>query len=412
MNLQLPCRHGSDERVAGKLRFHQVVLEAAPAYLERFGATMPGRQRQVLQRILRCRTPALGGHLFGCRGCGTRHFRYHSCNDRFCPQCGQTDADDWLARQRQRLLLPVPYFLVTFTVPEALREWLRSHQELGYDLLFAASSQAQQDLGANPKRLGAQMAMLGMLHTWSRTLNYHPHIHYLVAAGGLSLDQRQWIHPRQPGYLLNEFALGDRCRNLFREKLQQQAHEQLQAIPANVWKQRWVVDCKAVGSGEGALIYLSRYVFKTATANRWVQRLADGRVRWPYRDSQTGQWSSLDLAPEELLRRYLQHVLPKGFTRVRLFGWFHPAARKRLNIVRALLGQAPALTAQERQVWLEQPKDDLLPAGDPTDPDATCLAAGAVPLCPRCRKPMERLGHWSGALRRLILLSADPRAPP
>src|SRR6266567_616940 len=88
---------------------------------------------------------------------------------------------------------------------------LRSHQELGYDLLFAASSQAQQDLGANPKRLGAQMAMLGMLHTWSRTLNYHPHIHYLVAAGGLSLDQRQWIHPRQPGYLLNEFALGDRC---------------------------------------------------------------------------------------------------------------------------------------------------------------------------------------------------------
>ncbi len=405
MTLKLPCGRGSDESVADRQRFHQLLLETAPAYLERFGASMPVRQRQVLERILRCRTPALGGQLFRCQDCGTHHFRYHSCNHRFCPQCGQSEADDWLARQGPRLLLPVPYFLLTFTVPEKLRAWMRSHQELSYDLLFAASSQGLQELGRNPKRLGAQMAMLGVLHTWSRTLVYHPHIHYLVPAGGLSLDERQWVRPRKPTYLLNEYALGDRCRNLFREKLQQDHPEQLKTIPAKVWKQRWVVDCKAVGSGEGALLYLSRYVFKTATANRLVQRLANGPVRWPYRDSQTGAWTHLDLEPQELLRRYLQHVLPKGFTRVRLFGWFHPAARKKLNKVRALLDQGPVLTAQERQVWLEQTQIEQAAEAATDDPSPT-----PQPLCPRCQKPMQLVGQWRAGAQPPGI--GHPRAPP
>jgi hypothetical protein len=163
------------------------------------------------------------------------------------------------------LLLPVHYFLVTFTVPDGLRRWIRSHPALGYDLLLAASSQALQDLAQNPKRLGATLGLLGVLHTWTRTLEYHPHVHYLVPGGGLSLNQRQWISSR-PKFLLPVKALSDRCRTLFREALQKRMPGALADLPAKVWTQRWVVHSAAVGSGQKALGYLSRYVFKTATA--------------------------------------------------------------------------------------------------------------------------------------------------
>jgi len=170
-----------------RLTVHELLTQFGPLYLEQFGSAMPARQREVLQRILRCRTPALGGELFGCPECpGQFHYRYHSCNDRHCPLCGATDADHWLEQQRQRLLLPVPYFLVTFTLPDPLRSWIRSHPKVGYEILFDASAQALQDLAGNPKRLGAQLGMLGILHTWSRTLIFHPHVHYLVPGGGLS----------------------------------------------------------------------------------------------------------------------------------------------------------------------------------------------------------------------------------
>lgn len=171
---------------ASTIGFHELLVRHGPAYLQRFGPSMPGRQREVLERLLRCRTSALGGQLLACPDCGARHYRYHSCNDRHCPLCGQTDADQWLARQELRLLLPTPYFLVTFTLPEPLRAWMRSHPKIGYDFLFETSAQALQDLAANPKHLGASLGLLGILHTWSRTLIYHPHIHYLAPGGGLS----------------------------------------------------------------------------------------------------------------------------------------------------------------------------------------------------------------------------------
>jgi len=212
---------------------------------------MPPRQREVLERILRCRTAALGGELFGCPDCRQFHYRYHSCNDRHCPLCGATDADDWLEQQRPRLLLPVPYFLVTFTVPDPLRSWIRSHPQIGYEILFDASAQALQELAANPKRLGAQLGMLGILHTWSRTLIFHPHVHYLVPGGGLSLDQRQWIASR-PKFLFPEKPLGLHFRTLFHQHLQQRAPEALHQLPAKIWKQNWGVDCAAAGSGENA----------------------------------------------------------------------------------------------------------------------------------------------------------------
>jgi hypothetical protein len=374
-----------------RLSFHELLTQFGPGYLDQFGSAMPGRQREVLERILRCRTPAMGGELFGCPDCHRFHYRYHSCNDRHCPLCGATDADQWLEQQRQRVLLPVPYFLVTFTVPDPLRSWIRSHPQIGYEILFDASAQALQDLAANPQRLGAQLGMLGILHTWSRTLIFHPHVHYLVPGGGLSLDHRQWIASK-PKFLFAEKPLGLHFRTLFRQRLQQRAPEALDQLPGKIWKQNWGVDCAAAGSGENALAYLARYVFKTATGNRPLPLLPSGQVLWPYRDSNTGQHQSIALQPTELIRRFLQHVLPKSFCRVRLFGWLHPAAKIRGNRVRALLQQAPVLTLEERQVWqaLEESPGDFEP-GSVSEPEATL---GSAPRCPCCGRSMILMGSW------------------
>lgn len=382
------------------LTVHQLICELAPDYCKRFGSSMPHRHRQVLKKILGCRTPALGGELFKCPQCRGFHYRYHSCNDRHCPQCGQTDADEWLQRGQARLLLPTLYFLVTFTVPEALRRWIRSHPQIALDLLFASSARALQELARNPDRLGADLGFLGVLHTWSRTLIFHPHVHYLIPGGGLSPDGRQWIAAR-PKFLLPVKPLGAHFRTLFKTLLQKKHPELFAQVPAKVWKGHWIVDSRPVGSGEHALRYLSRYVFKTATSNRAVQLAPNGKVRWTYRNSQTGQPASIHLESMDFMARVLQHILPAHFARVRTFGWLHPAAKIRANRVRALLGQKPLLTPAETQTWMPPTEPDLEPQ------DSLPVVLATVPVCPRCDLPMQRVATWRAG--SVVLY---PKRPP
>jgi len=382
------------------LTVHELIGRLAPGYCERFGSSMPPRHRQVLKKILACRTPALGGELFQCPQCRGFHYRYHSCNDRHCPQCGQTDADEWLQRQQARLLLPTPYFLVTFTVPEALRRLIRSHPQIALDLLFASSARALQQLARNPDRLGADLGFLGVLHTWSRTLIFHPHVHYLVPGGGLSPDGRQWIAAR-PKFLLPVKPLGAHFRTLFKTQLQKKHPDLFARIPAQVWKHHWIVDSRPVGSGEHALRYLSRYVFKTATSNRAVQLLPEGKVRWTYRHSQTGQPASIQLEAMDFMARFLQHILPPHFARVRTFGWLHPAAKVRANRVRALLGQKPLLTALEQQTWMPSTEPDWEP------PESPPVILTSQPVCPSCHLPMQRIASWGAG--GVVLY---PKRPP
>ena len=382
------------------LSVHQLLRNLAPDYQKRFGPSLPQRHRQVLKKILLCRTSALGGQLFACPDCPGFLYRYHSCNDRHCPQCGQTDADDWLLGQRGRLLLPTPYFLVTFTVPEALRRFIRSHQQIALDLLFACSARALQELARNPRRLGADLGMLGVLHTWSRTLIFHPHVHYLIPGGGLSPDGREWIAAR-PKFLLPVKALGAHLRTLFKTRLQKEHPELFAQVPAKVWKRHWNVDSRPAGSGQNALRYLSRYVFKTATGNRKVQLLAEGKVQWSFRQSKSGRPTSIQLDPLEFMGRFLQHILPRSFARVRTFGWLHPAAKVRANRVRALLGQRPWLTAAEERAWNPPPDPDSeLPAGPR-------IVVCSAPLCPRCQQVMRLVWSWLGAQPMLY-----PKRPP
>lgn len=278
--------------------------------------------------------------------------------------------------------------------------FIRSHPQIALDLLFAASAKALQDLAANPRRLGAQLGMLGVLHTWSRTLIFHPHVHYLIPGGGLSPDGRRWVPARK--FLLHHQALGDHGRTLFQARLQKEHPELFRQVPAKVWKRHWNVGCQAAGSGENALRYLARYVFKTATSNRTVPLLPAGQLRWDYRDSKTRKPAAIQLEALDFMSRFLQHVLPRGFARVRTFGWLHPAAKIRANRVRALLGQPPVLPTAEQEAW--QPPVDP-EAATPEDPPLQ--TPGGAPLCPLCQRALVRVGSWHAGQPPL-----RPKRPP
>jgi hypothetical protein len=341
-----------------------------PDYQQRFGAQLLPSHRRAVAALLSCRTPPLGGQVYRCE-CGATHYAYHSCHHRACPKCGHAQASHWLARQRCRLL-PVPYFLVTFTVPQELRALWRSHQRLCYDLHLRESAATLQNVAARPKPLGAELGMLGVLHTWSRQLIYHPHVHFIVPGGGLTPDGREWKRTRNE-FLLPERVLAARWRTRCKEALQRQAPALWAQVPAAAWRKGWVVDVLAVGSGEGALKYLSAYVYRTALGAGRIVADDERGVSFRYRDSDTGCGRTATVAAEEFIRRFLQHVLPKGFQRVRAYGWLGAAAKAKRARIAALLGwRAPSPPAR-------QP----LPA----------------PLCPCCRRPM-------------LCVAEIPRAPP
>ena len=305
-----------------------------PAYERQFGAQLLPSHRGAVQAILACRTPALGGELYLCPDCRAHHFVYHSCNHRACPQCGHGDATDWIARQKLKLL-PVPYYLITFTVPEGLRAWLRSHQKLGYAGLLQESAATLQDVARRKKYLGAQLGCLSVLHTWGRQLQFHPHVHCVVPAGGLRPDALRWCRPKSADFFLPQSVLAARFRTRLQAALQ--ALPEAADIPAAVWRQKWVVDVQPVGSGQAALTYLSAYVYHTALGSQCLLKDADGQITFKYKGSDDGQWHALSVSAPEFIRRFLQHVLPRGFQRVRYYGWLSAAATARWQRILSLL---------------------------------------------------------------------------
>jgi hypothetical protein len=318
--------------------------------------------RRAVAAILSCRTPALGGQLFACE-CGEQHFAYHSCNHRACPRCGQADATHWLEGQRRKLL-PVPYYLVTFTVPKELRPIIRSQQKIFYARLLRESAAALLDVGREHKDLGAQLGILAVLQTWTRDLRFHPHVHCLVPAGGLSEDGLRWIRPKRADYFLPQQVLARRFRTRLKEALRQNHRPLFGQIPAKVWSLDWVADVQFVGSGEPALKYLAAYVYRTAFSAERILRDDSQGITFSYRQDRITR--TMRLSPEAFLHRFLQHVLPKGFQRVRHFGWLSPAAKARFERIAALLD------------W----RAPLLAPPTPVPP----------PLFPSCKKPMRLIG--------------------
>jgi len=287
---------------------------------------LPGHRR-AMRDIERCRTAALGGHVYTCPDCDESEYLYHSCRNRHCPKCQQDKAQRWLEAQ-QDLLLGVVYFLLTFTLPEKLRSAARSQQRLVYDLLFRVSAKAVQQLGQDERWVGGQMGMLGILHTWGRNLAYHPHVHDLVPGGGIGADG-VW-RPSRANFLLPVKALSRLVRGKFRAALRRADAVVYATIPAAVWQQEWVVHCQPVGNGLTAVKYLAPYIFRVAISNRRIAKMAEGKVTFRYRATESGTLKSCTLAAEAFIHRFLQHVLPKGFVKVRYYGFLAVGQRKRL----------------------------------------------------------------------------------
>jgi hypothetical protein len=344
----------------------EIFRQHGPAYREKFKGRIPASHLKAMAAIEQCRTEALGGRVYTCDPCDESLYSYHSCKNRHCPKCQNEAGQQWLERQ-QALLLPVPYFMVTFTLPEGLRSLARSNQRLMYNLLFQTSAAALQELAHDPRFVGGQIGFVGVLQTWSRDLTYHPHVHYLVPGGGLSADGQSWLHARN-AFFVHVKPLSRLFRAKFRAALQQAGLAQ--QVPPQVWRQEWVVHCQPVGTGETALKYLAPYIFRVALSNRRILKLQEGQVTFRYRDN-SRHWQTRTLPVEEFIRRFLQHVLPKGFQKVRYYGFFAPGQRHRLGQVRTLFKlAAPPLASASRT-------------------QANPSAHPPRILCPTCGQPMR-----------------------
>jgi hypothetical protein len=354
-------------------------------YLERFGSAMLPSHRRALRDLCNCRTAALGGQLYVCDHCGREHYVYHSCRNRACPKCHGKDTEDWLASRRQELL-PVPYFHVVFTVPQELRDLVRQHQKAVYPILMKAAARALMKLAADPHYVGGLIGVLAVLHTWSRTLNYHPHVHCLVPGGGLSADG-QW-RPAREGYLVPVRALSPIFRGIFLDLVTQALPDV--AIPDSVWKQDWVVYCKPTVQGpENVLTYLGRYVHRIAITDRRILTVQDGKVTFRYQNAKDSQWRTMTLTAEEFIRRFLQHVLPTGVHKVRYYGLWAPSNKTRLQ--------------QIRQSLATQESPQTLPSADESGRHVPTQADLQFPRCPFCQK---------GRLVFLRRIPAQQRSPP
>lgn len=320
------------------------------------------QQAAVMHRLAACRTAALGGHVDACPPCGYTRISYNSCRDRHCPKCQGVKRAEWLENRLERLL-PVHHFHLVFTLPKQLNPLMLRNPVLLYDLLFQAASQAVLTLAADPKRLGAQVGLTAILHTWGQNLMFHPHLHCVVTGGGLSLDGRQWI-ATQPDFFLPVKVLGRLFRGLFLAKLKdfsQAGRLRLAGSAAvltdprrfrrwlnDLYRRNWIVYAKRpFGGAEQVFRYLGRYSHRVAIANSRLVAMTDGYVDFQWKDyADENRPKIMRLNAEEFLRRFLLHVLPRRFVRIRHYGLL--ASRNvptKLAQCRQLLEATPQRTA-------------------------------------------------------------------
>ncbi len=365
-----------------------VIQRGGSRFLDRYRKSLAYPQVKVFNAITRCRTAALGGHLDQCDRCQHRTVSYNSCRNRHCPKCQTNARDKWL-RARQQELLPVTYYHVVFSVPHRLVPLLWQNKRVLFHLLFEATAATLLEVAANPKRLGALIGFLSVLHTWGQTLQPHPHIHCVVPGGGLSPDQQRWIHSQQSFFLSvrvlsrvfrGKFVAG--LKQLFRKNQLQffGACQHLSNAKAfneflrTLFRDDWVVYAKQpFGGPDHVLQYLARYTHRVAISNHRLLNATDHDVTFRWKDyAHRSKARAMTLTHEEFLRRFFQHVLPTGFPRIRYFGFLANRRRRLLlPLCRNLLKASPASVA--------------------TSTDATLVHA-----CPRCQAPMRIIERFTG----------------
>lgn len=361
------------------VKLEDIVKAHGTEYLHAHGDRMLPSHKRALFAIANCRTESMGGHVTECRECGHQQYAYHSCKNRSCPKCHGNDTKRWL-HEREAELLPVRYFHLVFTLPQELRELVRKNQKLLYDILIKAARDTLASIGLDPKFVGGKLGILAVLHTWTRALEHHPHVHMLVPAGGLAKDG-QWKESRKK-FLVPVRALSRGFRYRFMDMARKALPKE--TFPQKVWDKEWVVFCKPTFSrAKKVLRYLGRYVHRIAITNNRILALNDGTVTFRYQNSDTKEWRTMTLQAPEFLRRYLQHVLPQGFHKVRYYGLWSPRNRVTLKRLRLLL--------EERRRKLEAKSADTLPSPKPQR------------RCPCCEEGIMIIVGW---------LPKKARSPP
>jgi len=349
------------------LEVADVIRSHGEAFLKKHGSRLRPEQKKVLYALAACRTAALGGHVERCLDCGHARIAYNSCRNRHCPKCQGNARAKWLAREAT-YLLPVEYHHVVFTVPQEIAGLASANPVLVYRLLFEAASATLREVAANPARLGAQIGVLAVLHTWGQNLHHHPHLHCVVTGGGLACDAQGQVEPSpssprwvscRPGFFLPVRVLSRVFRGKFRAGLRRLFAEGMLAFPDRLaslaepkkfvaWQARlgdkeWVVHAKPpFGGPERVLKYLARYTHRVAISNHRLLKFEHGQVTFRYKDyadlSAGRRVKTMTLAAEEFLRRFVEHVLPKGFVKIRHYGLLGQRHRdKRLALCRSLL---------------------------------------------------------------------------
>jgi hypothetical protein len=311
--------------------------------IEVYGHLMRPEHHFDLRALIDCRTSAYGEMSYRCDPCHQRQTYCHSCGHRFCPKCQHQSNSQWLLRQQQKLL-PVKYFMVTFTLPYELRHWVWYHQRVAYAVLFETAVETVNTFAGNDKQLSGKLGMTAVLHTHSRRLSFHPHVHVIVPAGSFHKNTANW-HTKTGHYLFNEFALA----KVFRAKFLSAFKKKNIACPSNL-PQKWVAQCQSVGRGEPALKYLARYLYRGVINESNIIRHDDGKVSFRYQESKTGNWKIRTESAVTFLWLVLQYVLPKGFRRARDYCFLHCLAKKTLQRIQLLLKVAidPVVIVQKK----------------------------------------------------------------
>ena len=376
-----------------RIELADIIRRYGDAYRAEHETSLSSTQRRVMQAIDACRTAALGGHVEGCDACGHQRISYNSCRDRHCPKCQSLARAQWI-EDRQAELLAVPYFHIVFTLPEEIAAIAYQNKAVVYNLLFAATADTLRTIGADPKHLGAEIGFFAVLHTWGQILVHHPHLHCVVPGGGLSPYGERWI-PCRPGFFLPVRVLSRFFRRRFLQLLEQtfdrgeleffstleelRQREAFHRYLEPLRQKKWVVYAKAPFAGpEHVLDYVGRYTHRVAISNNRLLDIEDGQVTFRYKDYCGGdEQKTMTLTAEEFIRRFLLHVLPPGFQRIRYYGFLGNRYRqKKLAQCRRLLSMSPATTEKRTD---EQASADYRDRYE-------SLTGNSLHACPACRR--------------------------
>ena len=399
----------------GQITIGSLLREYGENYISKNRVTQ--QQRSLIHLLSACRTAGLGSHFEKCDNCSYIGKAYNSCRNRHCLLCQQKDKLEWLDK-RMKELLPVGYYHLVFTLPHELGPLCLQNKKVMYGLLFKAASQTLLELTRDVKHLGADIGLVCVLHSWGQNMKEHPHLHCIMPAGGLSFDRKHWVHiPNKNNFFIAGKQLAKKFRGKFlymlkqtKEKRELDFHGKLTSIKGPLqfnrfltplYKKNWVVNVqKPMGNPEKILEYLSRYVFRVAITDRRIREVKNGKVRFTWKDYRSGHFREMKLDVDEFIRRFLLHVLPKGFFKIRYYGIFSSRYRKKnIETAKKLLDQEAEDIKEEtledgKRVWEKQDTvwDEIL----------ECIHNYRKPNCPVCKK---------GRLRFAGIVHETPRGP-